>query len=134
MAKRRHRCLRGKISLKVIANMTRNAVVLLAAMIVSGAAGACGPSETNSTKALAASNKKPGIIVRRRPPFAPSSALRRTEPLPPARRSIVVESLKRHREFASQIEKSSARQPRARYDISPIDRRFARRRHAGSLR
>ena len=55
--------MRGRISPKVIAMMTRNAVTPLVAMLVSRAAGAVGPIETNSTRPVAALNrKKPGII------------------------------------------------------------------------
>src|ERR1700730_1744205 len=54
--------MRGRISPKVIAMMIRNAVVLLLTMLVSRAAGAPGPIETNSTRPVAALNrKKPGI-------------------------------------------------------------------------
>jgi hypothetical protein len=54
--------MRGAISPKVMAMMIRNAVAPLAAMLVSRAAGDLGPIETNSTRPVAALNrKKPGI-------------------------------------------------------------------------
>lgn len=57
--------MRGNISPKVMAMMIRKAVGLFAAMLVSRAAGALGPIETNSTKPAAALNrKKPGIICK----------------------------------------------------------------------
>ena len=53
--------MRGRISPKVMAMMIRKAVAPFAAMLVSRAAGALGPIETNSTKPVAALNrKKPG--------------------------------------------------------------------------
>jgi hypothetical protein len=46
-----------------MAMMIRNAVASLVAMLVGSAAGALGPIETNSTRPVAALNrKKPGII------------------------------------------------------------------------
>jgi hypothetical protein len=55
--------MRGRINPKVMAMMIRNAVAPLVAMLVSRAAGALGPIETNSTRPAAALNsKKPGII------------------------------------------------------------------------
>src|SRR6202162_2764017 len=55
--------MRGRISPKVMAMMIRNAVAAFVAMLVSKAAGALGPIETNSTRPVAALNrKKPGII------------------------------------------------------------------------
>jgi hypothetical protein len=54
--------MRGRISPKVMAMMIRNAVAPFVAMLVSRAAGALGPIETNSTRPVAALNrKKPGI-------------------------------------------------------------------------
>jgi hypothetical protein len=54
--------MRGRVSPKVMAIMIRNAVALFVAMLVSRAAGALGPIETNSTRPVAALNrKKPGI-------------------------------------------------------------------------
>src|SRR5258708_32818571 len=54
--------MRGRIRPRVMAMMIRNAVTLLVAMVVSRAAGALRPIETNSTRAVAALNrKKPGI-------------------------------------------------------------------------
>jgi hypothetical protein len=54
--------MRGRISPKVMAMMTRKAVAPLAAMFVNRVAGALGPIETNSTRPVAALNrKKPGI-------------------------------------------------------------------------
>jgi hypothetical protein len=50
--------MRGRISPKVIAMMIRNAVAQFVAMPVSRAAGALGPIETNSTRPVAALNKK----------------------------------------------------------------------------
>ena len=54
--------MRGRISPKVMAMMIRKAVAPLVTMLVSRAAGALGPIETNSTSPVAALNrKKPGI-------------------------------------------------------------------------
>ena len=55
--------MRGRISPKVMASITRNDVAPFAAMFVSRVTGACDPLEANSTRALATSNRrKPGII------------------------------------------------------------------------
>ena len=57
----RRRCSnsrRGRISPRVMARITRNAVVPFTAALVSRTAGARGPIETNSTRALAVWNKK----------------------------------------------------------------------------
>jgi hypothetical protein len=50
--------MRGRISPKVMAMIISNAVAPLVATLVSRAAGALGPIETNSTRPIAALNRK----------------------------------------------------------------------------
>src|ERR1700730_9516397 len=58
----RSNSMRGRISPKAMAMMIRTAMAPFASMLVSRVAGALGPIETNSTKPVAALNrKKPGI-------------------------------------------------------------------------
>jgi hypothetical protein len=58
----RSNSMRGRINPKVIAVMIRNAVVPFVKMLISRAGGAPGPIETNSTRPVAALNRKnPGI-------------------------------------------------------------------------
>jgi hypothetical protein len=55
--------MRGRISPKVMAVTIRNAVAPFVAMLVSRVAGALGLIETNSTRPVAALNrKKPGTV------------------------------------------------------------------------
>src|SRR5258708_16470244 len=54
--------MRGRINPKVMAMMIRNAVAPFVTMLVRRAGGALGPIDTNSTRPVAALNrKKPGI-------------------------------------------------------------------------
>jgi len=63
----RSNSMRGRISPKVMAMMIRNAVAPFVAMLVSRAAGALGPIETNSTRPVAAlkQGKSPASMRRR---------------------------------------------------------------------